>query len=60
MSTIPVSVTEKQFNEHIRPSLSIAKRGYACKIPRHISFMVCSLVGARRAVRLQAKNHAKV
>ncbi|MBN2500960.1 MAG: hypothetical protein JXB38_09310 [Anaerolineales bacterium] len=32
MSTIPVSVTEKQFNEHIRPHISTAKRGYECKI----------------------------
>ena len=33
MCTIPTSVTEDQFNEHIRPYLSTAKRGYECKIP---------------------------
>src|SRR5512139_1183221 len=32
MSTIPISVTEKQFQEHIEPSLSKAKRGLVCKI----------------------------
>lgn len=38
MSTIPVSVTEKQFNEHIRPYISTAKRGYECKIPLYKVF----------------------
>jgi len=33
MSTIPVSLTEKQFKEHIYPHLNTAKRGYECKIP---------------------------
>ena len=32
MSTIPTSLTEKQFNDHILPYLSTAKRGYVCKI----------------------------
>jgi hypothetical protein len=32
MSTIPVSLTEKQFEEHISPFLSKAKRGFVCKI----------------------------
>lgn len=32
MSTIPVSLTEKEFNEHVNPYLSKAKRGYVCKI----------------------------
>jgi len=32
MSTIPVSLTEKQFNEHVNPYLSKAKRGFVCKI----------------------------
>ncbi|WP_119072073.1 transposase [Aggregatilinea lenta] len=32
MSTIPISVTEEQFDEHIRPWLSTAKLGYVCKI----------------------------
>lgn len=32
MSTIPTSVTEQQFEDHIRPCLSTAKRGYECKI----------------------------
>lgn len=33
MSTIPVSLTEKQFDEHIRPYISTAKRGFESKIP---------------------------
>jgi len=32
MSTIPISLTEKQFEEHISPFLSKAKRGFVCKI----------------------------
>jgi hypothetical protein len=32
MSTIPTSVTEEQFEQHIHPCLSTAKRGYVCKI----------------------------
>lgn len=32
MSTIPTSVTERQFEDHIRPYLSTAQRGYECKI----------------------------
>ena len=32
MSTIPTSVTEDQFDQHIRPLLRTAKRGYVCKI----------------------------
>jgi len=38
MSTIPTSVTENQFNEHIRSHLSTAKRGYECKIPLYKVF----------------------
>ena len=38
MSTIPTSVTEKQFNEHIRQHLSTAKRGYESKIPLYKIF----------------------
>ena len=38
MSTIPTSLTEKQFNEHIRPYLSTAKRGYESKIPLYKIF----------------------
>ena len=33
MSTIPTSLTEKEFDEHIRPYISVAKRGYESKIP---------------------------
>ena len=33
MSTISVSLTEAEFQEHIYPYLSKAKRGYECKIP---------------------------
>ena len=32
MSTIPTSVIEEQFDEHIRPLLRTAKRGYVCQI----------------------------
>ena len=38
MSTIPVSVTEKQFKEHIKPYISVAKRGYESKIPLYRVF----------------------
>jgi hypothetical protein len=38
MSTIPVSLTEKQFEEHISPFLSKAKRGFVCKIPLYKVF----------------------
>ena len=33
MSTIPTSLTEKQFNQHVRPFISTAKRGFECQIP---------------------------
>ena len=33
MSTIPTSLTDKQFNQHIRPFISTAKRGFECQIP---------------------------
>ena len=32
MSTIPTSLTEKQFDQHIRPYISVAKRGFESKI----------------------------
>jgi len=38
MSTIPVSLTEMQCNEHVRPFLSTAKRGYECSIPLYKVF----------------------
>jgi hypothetical protein len=38
MSTIPVSVTQEQFEQYIRPSLSVAKRGYECSIPLYKVF----------------------
>lgn len=38
MSTIPVSVTQKQFEQYIRPALSVAKRGYECRIPLYKVF----------------------
>jgi hypothetical protein len=38
MSTIPVSLTEMQFNEHVRPFLNTAKRGYECSIPLYKVF----------------------
>lgn len=33
MCTIPIELTEEQFEKHARPHLSTAKRGYVCKIP---------------------------
>lgn len=33
MSTIPTSLTAKQFQQHVRPFISTAKRGFECKIP---------------------------
>ena len=38
MSTIPISLTEKEFNEHVNPYLSKAKRGFICKIPLYKVF----------------------
>ena len=38
MSTIPVSVTHEQFEQYIRPALSVAKRGYECRIPLYKVF----------------------
>jgi transposase len=38
MSTIPTSLTEKQFEEHVRPFISVAKRGYECSIPLYKVF----------------------
>ena len=38
MSTFPISLTEKQFDEHIRPYISTAKRGFDCKIPLYKVF----------------------
>lgn len=38
MSVIPISVTEAQFSEYIKPSLSKAKRGYVCRVELYIIF----------------------
>ena len=38
MSTIPTSVTEKQFDAYVRPYLNTAKRGYQSKIPLYKMF----------------------
>ena len=38
MSTIPISLTEKQFEEHVSPFVSKAKRGFVCKIALHKVF----------------------
>ena len=38
MSTIPVSLTEKQFEKHVSSFLSKAKRGFVCKIPLYKVF----------------------
>ena len=38
MSTIPTSLTEKQFTQHVRLFISTKKRGFECKIPLHKVF----------------------
>ena len=38
MSTIPTSLTEEQFSEHVYPYLSKARRGYECRIPLYKVF----------------------
>jgi len=38
MSTIPTRITEKQFDEHVRPYISVAKRGFECQIPLYKVF----------------------
>jgi transposase len=38
MSTIPTSLTEKAFDEHIRPYITVARRGYECSIPLYKVF----------------------
>jgi hypothetical protein len=38
MSTIPVSLTQEQFEQYIRPGLSVARRGYECSIPLYKVF----------------------
>lgn len=53
MITIPVSLNEKQFDGHVRPDTSTAKRGFESKIslikifnyilyPLHTGFIVAS------------------
>lgn len=41
MSTIPVKLTEDQFNTYMKPYLSVAKRGYVSK---HPLFQIFNLV----------------
>jgi transposase len=38
MARIPINVTETQFDQHIRPHLSVAKRGYVSEIPLYKIF----------------------
>ncbi len=38
MSTIPISLTENQFNQHVRPFISTAKRGFESQIPLYKVF----------------------
>jgi len=38
MSPIPTSLTEKQFDQHVRPYISVAKRGFECRIPLYKVF----------------------
>jgi len=37
-SPIPTSLTEKQFDQHVRPNISVAKRGFECSIPMYKVF----------------------
>jgi hypothetical protein len=38
MSTIPTSLTEEQFSEHVYPYISKAQRGFECQIPLYKVF----------------------
>lgn len=38
MSTIPVSLTQEQFQTNVLPYLSVAKRGFVCSIPLYKVF----------------------
>jgi hypothetical protein len=38
MSKIPTQLTQKQFEKHIEPYLSQAKRGFTAQIPRYKLF----------------------
>ena len=38
MSTIPISLTENEFEAHINPCLRKAKRGFVCSIPLYKVF----------------------
>jgi transposase len=38
MARIPINVNETQFEQHFRPHLSTAKRGFECKIPLYKVF----------------------
>jgi len=38
MSTIPVSLTQDQFEQYLCPYLSVANRGYECRIPLYQVF----------------------
>lgn len=38
MSTIPTSITKEQFEQHIRPFITTARRGYECQIDLYKEF----------------------
>lgn len=38
MSPIPTSLTDKEFDQHVRPYVSVAKRGFECSIPLYKVF----------------------
>jgi hypothetical protein len=38
MSQIPIELTEKQFEAHVKPYLCQAKRGFVCQIQLHQVF----------------------
>ena len=61
MSTIPVSLTYEQFEQYIRPGLSIAKRGYACRIPLYkvFNYILCRLHTGCQWARLPIDNDAQ-
>lgn len=66
MSTIPIRLTEEAFENHVRPHLETAKRGYECKIAlfKVFNYILDKLhTGCqwyRLAIRLNAKGEQEI
>ena len=62
MSTIPVSLTEKQFDEHIRPYISTAKRGFESKIPlfKVFNYVLYRLQQAANGINFQSPQNRAI